>query len=42
MNIGNENGSLSPVDEDVTVEIADSAAGGGTPTPDGNFDGNGR
>jgi hypothetical protein len=40
-NIGNENRPLGPVDENVAVEIADSAAGGST-TPDGNFDGNGK
>ena len=40
-NVGNENRPLGPVDENVAVEIADSVAGG-SPTPDGNFDGNGK
>ena len=41
-NIGNKNRPLGPVDEDVAVEIADSGTGGGSTTPDGNFDGNGK
>ena len=40
-NVGNENRPLGPVDENVAVEIADSIAGDGSTTPDGNFDGNG-